>query len=125
MADPIQVSVEGDVARAELAGDFDMAATFTVEPALERALEEPGVDALELDLSNLRFIDSTGIGVLLRLVAEADRRGIDALDDARPARRAARARGDGRQRRPAVHRLSVRPRRRPAAPSGGGGAGRR
>ena len=77
MADPIQVSVEGDVARAELSGDFDMAATFTVEPALERALEEPGVDALELDLSNLRFIDSTGIGVLLRLVSEADRRGID------------------------------------------------
>ena len=77
MVDPIQVSVEGDVARAELAGDFDMAATFTVEPALERVLEEPGVEALELDLSNLRFIDSTGIGVLLRLVSEADGRGID------------------------------------------------
>ena len=76
MADPIQVSVEGDVARAELAGDFDMAATFTIEPALERALEEPGVDALELDLSNLRFIDSTGIGVLVRLASEADRRGV-------------------------------------------------
>ncbi len=77
MTDPIQVSVEGDQARAELAGDFDMAATFTVEPALERALDEPGLDALELDLSRLQFIDSTGIGVLLRLASEADRRGVD------------------------------------------------
>lgn len=77
MADPIQVSVERDRARAQLAGDFDMAATFTVEPALERALEEPGVDALEIDLSSLRFIDSTGIGVLLRLASEAERRGVD------------------------------------------------
>lgn len=77
MADPIQVSVEGDRARAELTGDFDMAATFTVEPALERALDEPGLDALELDLSRLRFIDSTGIGVLLRLAGEAERRDVD------------------------------------------------
>jgi anti-sigma B factor antagonist len=74
--DPITVSVEGTQAHAELAGDFDMQATFTVEPALERALEAPGVDALEVDLSRLRFIDSTGIGVLLRLNSEADRRGV-------------------------------------------------
>ena len=77
MVDPIQLSVQGDVARAELAGDFDMAATFTVEPALERALDEPGIDTLDVDLSNLRFIDSTGIGVLLRLAGEAERRGVD------------------------------------------------
>ena len=73
----IRVTAEEGRATAALRGEFDMAATFTVEPALERALEEPGVEALELDLSNLRFIDSTGIGVLLRLVSEADRRGID------------------------------------------------
>ena len=75
--DPITVSVEGSRAVAELAGEFDMQATFVVEPALERALEEPGVDALEVDLSRLRFIDSTGVGVLLRLTSEADRRGVD------------------------------------------------
>ena len=76
MSDPITVSVEGSQAHAALAGDFDMQATFTVEPALERALDAPGVDALEVDLSGLRFIDSTGIGVLLRLTSEADRRGV-------------------------------------------------
>jgi anti-anti-sigma factor len=75
-SDPVTVTVEGERAKAELAGDFDMAATFTVEPALERALVEPGVSALTLDLSNLRFIDSTGIGVLFRVEAEARSRGV-------------------------------------------------
>jgi anti-sigma B factor antagonist len=74
--EPISISIAGDRARAELAGDFDMAATFTVEPALERTIAEPGVHALELDLSGLRFIDSTGIGVLFRLEADARERGV-------------------------------------------------
>jgi anti-anti-sigma factor len=74
--DPVRVTVEGERARAELTGDFDMAATFTVEPALERALVAPGVSALTLDLSNLNFIDSTGIGVLFRVEAEARSRGV-------------------------------------------------
>jgi anti-sigma B factor antagonist len=70
------VTVNGETAKADLAGDFDMAATFTVEPALEQALEAPGVSALTLDLSNLTFIDSTGIGVLFRLESEARSRGV-------------------------------------------------
>jgi anti-anti-sigma factor len=75
-ADPVTVTVEGERAKAALAGDFDMAATFTVEPALERAIAAPGLSAMTLDLSNLDFIDSTGIGVLFRLEAEARSRGI-------------------------------------------------
>ena len=39
-------------------GEFDMAATFSVEPALEQALETPGLRRLTLDLSGLTFIDS-------------------------------------------------------------------
>jgi|SRR5918995_6244257 anti-sigma B factor antagonist len=76
-SDAVNVTVAGDTAKAALSGAFDMAATFTVEPALERALEKPGVSALEVDLSRLRFIDSTGIGVLLRVEAEARERGVD------------------------------------------------
>ena len=64
-------------ATAALRGEFDMAATFTVEPALERLLDEPGLDALTLDLSAVRFVDSTGIGVLVRMTDEAQRRGIE------------------------------------------------
>jgi anti-anti-sigma factor len=73
---PVEVSVDGDEARAVLRGEFDMHATFTVEPALERLLEEPGVARITVDLSGLSFIDSTGIGVLLRLQREAGDRGI-------------------------------------------------
>ena len=72
----IDVVVRGPHATATLRGEFDMAATFTVEPALERLLDEPGLEALTLDLSAVRFVDSTGIGVLVRVTDEAQRRGI-------------------------------------------------
>jgi anti-anti-sigma factor len=72
----IDVTVEGGKTRAAITGDFDMQATFAVEPALEQALDRPGMSALEIDLSRLRFVDSTGIGVLLRLDAEARERGV-------------------------------------------------
>ena len=74
--DAIDVTVHGDTTKAAVAGDFDMQATFSVEPALEVALDRPGLSALEVDLSRLRFIDSTGIGVLLRVEAEARERGV-------------------------------------------------
>jgi anti-sigma B factor antagonist len=74
--DPIDVTVDGGTTKATVAGDFDMQATFSVEPALEGALDRPGLSALEVDLSRLRFIDSTGIGVLLRVEAEARERGV-------------------------------------------------
>ena len=75
-SDSINIRVADDKATAELAGDFDMQATFTVEPALEDALDRPGLSALEVDLSRLSFIDSTGIGVLMRVEAEARERGV-------------------------------------------------
>jgi anti-anti-sigma factor len=62
---------------AALAGDFDMQATFTIEPALERALQTPGVRRIDLDLGRLDFIDSTGLGVIVRVHAEARRQGIE------------------------------------------------
>jgi anti-anti-sigma factor len=74
--DPIRITIENGTATAVMSGDFDMQATFTIEPALERTLDEPGVRALVVDLSGLRFIDSTGIGVLVRIESEATRRQI-------------------------------------------------
>jgi len=73
----IDVVVRGPHATATLRGEFDMAATFTVEPALERLLDEPGLEALTLDLSAVRFVDSTGVGVLVRLADETRERGIE------------------------------------------------
>ena len=73
----IDVTAANGRTTVALRGEFDMTATFTVEPALERLLDTPGLGAITLDLSALRFIDSTGIGVLLRAHDEAERRGID------------------------------------------------
>jgi anti-sigma B factor antagonist len=61
---------------AVIDGEFDMVATFAIEPALERALEAPGLRQFTLDLSGLSFIDSVGIGVVIRLAAELEARGI-------------------------------------------------
>ena len=74
--DYIETSREGAEARAVLRGDFDMNATFSVEPALERLLEGPPPERLTIDLGGLTFIDSTGIGVLLRVQSEASARGV-------------------------------------------------
>jgi anti-anti-sigma factor len=73
---PIAITNEGDVVTAALAGDFDMQATFTVEPVLERSLETPRLRRIELDLRGLEFIDSTGMGVIVRLDREARGRGV-------------------------------------------------
>jgi anti-anti-sigma factor len=73
----ISLSEEPDGTKARLSGDFDMDATFTVEPALERALAAPDLERLVIDLSGLEFIDSTGIGVLMRVTEEARAAGVD------------------------------------------------
>ena len=73
----IDVTARGGRTTATLRGEFDMAATFTLEPALEEAVGAPGVETLTLDLGEVTFIDSTGVGVLLRVHEEAERRGIE------------------------------------------------
>jgi anti-anti-sigma factor len=62
-------------ATVQLSGKFDMAATFTVEPTLERMLETPDLDPITLDLSAVTFIDSVGLGVVIRFSREAEARG--------------------------------------------------
>jgi len=72
----VTLSDEG-VLTVAIAGEFDMAATFSVEPALEQALETPGVRRLTLDLSGLTFIDSVGIGVVVQLAADLEARALE------------------------------------------------
>jgi anti-anti-sigma factor len=66
---------EGELT-AVIDGEFDMPTTFAIEPALERALEAPGLRRFTLDLSGLTFIDSVGIGVVVRLASDLEDRGI-------------------------------------------------
>jgi anti-anti-sigma factor len=77
VSDPVKVTTKGSATRAAIVGEFDMAATFTIEPALEQALARDGLDAITVDLSDLRFIDSMGVGVLLRIEEESRARGVD------------------------------------------------
>jgi anti-sigma B factor antagonist len=73
---PVSVSLADDSATVTVRGDFDMSATFRVEPTLEATLQEPGIRAITLDLSGLTFIDSTGLGVITKLDSEARGSGI-------------------------------------------------
>jgi anti-sigma B factor antagonist len=74
--DQISVFVADGSATVAVHGDFDMAATFSIEPALEATLHQPGLNALTLDLSCLSFIDSTGLGVIVKLDTDARANGI-------------------------------------------------
>jgi anti-sigma B factor antagonist len=73
---PTVTASDDDEVTVVIAGEFDMSATFTTEPALEAALERPGLRSFVLDLRGLTFIDSLGLGVVIRLSAELEARGI-------------------------------------------------
>ena len=56
----------GDVAELALAGDLDMQATFRLEPDARAAWLDAGdVREVVLDLSDVSFVDSSGLGLLL------------------------------------------------------------
>jgi anti-anti-sigma factor len=55
----------GDTVIASVAGQLDMAATFRLEPDLERISQEQGVRNVVVELAGVDFIDSAGLGLLL------------------------------------------------------------
>jgi anti-anti-sigma factor len=59
-----------------LAGELDMAATFKLEPQLDRLLDAPDLRRLEFDLAGVSFVDSSGLGLLLAMRERAHDRGI-------------------------------------------------
>ena len=48
-----------------LTGQFDMAATFTLEPELERLTRDTATSALVVDMHDVEFMDSSALGLLL------------------------------------------------------------
>ena len=54
-----------------------MPATFRLEPELERLLGEGDVRRLVLDLADVSFIDSAGLGALLSIRQRAEGLGIE------------------------------------------------
>ena len=66
-----------------------MAATFRLEPEIDRLLDAPDLRRLECDLSGVSFVDSAGLGLLLALRDRAQTHGIEmtVVSVARPVRR--------------------------------------
>jgi anti-anti-sigma factor len=65
---PSVISAERDArkARLVLGGDLDMSARFQAEQALDALLAEP-VEQLVVDLGEVTFVDSTGMGLVLEV----------------------------------------------------------
>jgi anti-anti-sigma factor len=65
-----EIRDDHEVALVVLRGELDITGLAAIEPELERLAEEPGVEAVTLDLRQLEFMDSSG----LRLVVMTDQR---------------------------------------------------
>ena len=60
----------------DLAGDLDMSATFALEPVLDRVLAANPRE-LVLDLGDVGFVDSSGLGLLIATHERATRADVD------------------------------------------------
>jgi anti-anti-sigma factor len=67
----------GDCLHVLLAGDLDMPATFKIEPELDRLLAGNDVRRLLVDLADVRFVDSAGLGALLSIRERTNGLGIE------------------------------------------------
>jgi anti-anti-sigma factor len=76
----MQVSVsshrQGSVLTVVVTGEVDLSTNFAVENAITDAIAEDGVTEVEVDLSAVRFLDSSGIRLLLKGRRGADERGV-------------------------------------------------
>jgi anti-sigma B factor antagonist len=73
----VDAVVRGRSIDVALDGELDMAAAFRVESELERLLATPAIDTVVLDLAEVGFLDSAGLGVLLSIRDQAARRALD------------------------------------------------
>jgi anti-sigma B factor antagonist len=71
----LTIARHGTTATLELAGDLDVAQDERVRAALKEIFDDHP-ECLVLDLSELSFIDSTGIGVVIAMKKAAERDGV-------------------------------------------------
>ncbi|MBD7917734.1 STAS domain-containing protein [Cellulomonas sp. Sa3CUA2] len=72
----LDVRAEGAVLRVVLVGAIDLVVRERDTPALWTALDGPAVRAVEVEASEVTFLDSTGLSVLVRLARDAAERGL-------------------------------------------------
>src|SRR3954449_239617 len=71
----IRDGADGDIIRMSLAGEFDLAAVPTVHAHAAGLLERDAVAGVLVDLAGVTFLDSSGIGELVRCRDLAGRAG--------------------------------------------------
>lgn len=74
MADMVRTRVEGSITIIAVTGDIDAHTYEAVSEAIDRVLAE-GKILLALDLSNVRYMSSAGIGVLIGTRSRLDQEG--------------------------------------------------
>jgi anti-anti-sigma factor len=72
----ITVDDTGSLATVTPSGDLDLATTPDFAEVITRALTMPGIITLVIDLSDVGFLDSSGISELLRGRRGADEQGV-------------------------------------------------
>jgi anti-sigma B factor antagonist len=70
----LETREEGSAVRIALTGELDLASALTFDEELRRA-EERAPDTMILDLRRLRFMDSTGLRLIMSAHARARNRG--------------------------------------------------
>ena len=65
----------GSVLTVVVTGEVDLSSSPAVESAISDAVAADGVTSIEVDLSEVRFLDSSGIRLLLKGRRSADARG--------------------------------------------------
>jgi anti-sigma B factor antagonist len=70
------INRDGRVATVVVSGEVDIASVPTVDRAIHEAVTTDGVNTVRVDLSAVRFLDSSGISLLLKGRRLADDRAI-------------------------------------------------
>jgi anti-anti-sigma factor len=65
-------SIDGGVLTVAVSGDIDLSTSAAVQTAVTGAVATPGVTGVEVDLSEVGFLDSSGIALLLKGRRSAD-----------------------------------------------------
>ena len=74
---PVELATEqdGDVVRVALSGELDMSTAASVEERLMELEQGASLEGVVLDLRDVRFIDSTGLSLLINADRRARRAG--------------------------------------------------
>jgi anti-anti-sigma factor len=71
----IRLVVDGAAAYLHLSGDIDLAVDAVLVARVQELFDEPAITRVVVDLAGVTFIDSTGIGTLIRCRQQADQLG--------------------------------------------------